>query len=262
MKTSKKICAALLSLSLVLSFVGCEKALPVYDYDGDALNFDVTLDEETSLPVEKLYSFIYVGDSVMVDTVWITLNTQGFVTDNNRSFHLQQVSAGDSVRNAVADVHYQAFDSEAMRKYYYVPAGKNTVKVPVVVYRDASLADGDVHLNIEVKPDDNFTQGIPAYRMFPLVISNVLTRPSNWSDYYFNTYGPVKHSFMIKQTGLRWDEDFIQTVLDGDYGYIQYLTMFLYQRLQTVNAERQAQGLDVLKESNGKAVKFEYGGSF
>ena len=244
------------------ALTGCEKALPVYDYDGDALNFDVTLDDETSLPVERLYSFVYAGDSVMTDTVWLTLNTQGFITSDDRTFHLRQVSAGDSLRNAVPGVHYAAFDSPQMQCHYYVPRGKNSVKVPVVVYRDASLSEGDVHLNIEVQPDDNFTQGIPAYRLYPLVISNVLTRPANWSDYYFNTYGTVKHKFMIDQTGQRWDEDFIEELLDGDYGYIQYLTMLLYQRLQAVNAERQAAGLDVLKEANGKAVKFDYGGSF
>ncbi len=67
---------------------------------------------------------------------------------------------------------------------------------------------------------------------------------------------------MIEQTGLRWDEDFIQELLDGDFGYIQYLTMLLAQRLAEVNADRQSQGLDVLREEDGKAVRFEYGASW
>lgn len=251
----------LIILCVGLTLLSCEKDLPVYDYEYDALNFNVTLDDETGEPVEQLFSFVYLEDDVITDTVWITINTQGFIYDFDRGFALMQVSAGDSVRNAVPGVHYKAFDSD-ISTLYYVPAGMNYVKVPVVVYRDSTLADGDVSLFIEVKTNENFTQGIPAYSQYRLVISNVLTKPANWSDYYFNTYGPVKHKFMIDQTGLRWDEEFIQEVLDGDFGYIQYLTMLLAQRLNEVNAERTAKGLDVLREADGKAVKFEYGASW
>lgn len=253
---------------LVLPFLGtaatltsCEKELPVYDLADDALNFKVNMDSETGKPVEKLYSFVYVSDTLMQDTIWVTLNTQGFVKDTDRTFRLRQVNV-DSLVNAVPDVHYTSFDSPEMLKYCVVPAGNHTVSVPIIVHRHPSLDESDVRLNIEVQPNENFGQGVQEKRVFPIVISNLLTMPSNWESYYFGTYGPVKHRFMITQTGLRWDEDFITELRAGDYGYIKYLTMILYQRLQAVNAERKAQGLDVLKEANGKAVAFDYGGSF
>jgi len=92
------------------------------------------------------------------------------------------------------------------------------------------------------------------------VISNKLSKPEGWESGYFGTYGPVKHKFMIDETGLRWDDEFCTNL--NDFGYIQYLTMYLYQRLQVVNAERKKQGLDILKEATGKAVKFDFGGSY
>lgn len=257
----RHILAALLLVGVGMWSTSCERALPVYDLDADALNFDVSLDGATNEPKDKLYSFVYIDEAVMEDTVWITLNTQGFVTAYDRAFRLRQVEV-DTVVNAVPGVHYTSFDSAEMQKYCVVPAGANTVKVPVIVHRDPSLEENDVRLNIEVLPNENFVQGVKEYRLFPLVISNMLTKPANWQDYYFGTYGPVKHRFMINQTGLRWDEDFLKEILAGDYGYIKYLTMLLYQRLEAENADRKAKGLDVLKEANGKKVAFDYGGSF
>ncbi len=256
--------AALLALPLMGAagvLTSCEKELPVYDLADDALNFKVTMSSETGKPIDKLYSFVYVNDSVMNDTIWITLNTQGFVRDQDRSFRLCQANV-DSVVNAVPDVHYTSFDSPVMQKYCVVPAGENTVDVPIIVHRDPSLEENDVRLNVEVMPNENFGKGVVEKRVYPIIISNLLTQPVNWESYYFGTYGPVKHRFMINETGLRWDEDFIAQLNAGDYGYIKYLTMILYQRLQVVNAERKAQGLDVLKEATGKAVAFDFGGSF
>jgi len=266
MKQSYRYIKVLLLLAFplvgaVASLTSCEKPLPVYDLDSDALNFSVALDSETGLPKDKLCSFVYISDTINVDTLWITLNTQGFVKDADRPFRLRQVAV-DSVANAVPDVHYTSFDSAEMQRYCVVPAGANTVRIPVILHRDPSLEENDVRLNIEVMPNEHFTQGVAESRLYPVVISNMLTKPANWESYYFGTYGPVKHRFMITQTGLRWDEAFLDQILSGDYGYVKYLTMILYQRLQAVNAERKAQGLDVLKEANGKKVAFDYGGSF
>lgn len=250
-----------LSLGWMVSFHSCQMELPMYNQPDDALNFDVSRNGETGQPIDKLYSFVYVGDDVMQDTVWITLKTQGFLKDVDRPFRLHQLMA-DSLVNAVAGVHYTSFDSAEMLKYCVIPAGQNTVKVPIIVHRDASLDESDVRLNIEVMPNENFTQGVVEKNYYPIVISNLLTKPARWESYYFGTYGPVKHRFMIAQTGLRWDDEFVAQILDGDYGYVKYLTMFLYQRLQVVNAERKAQGLEELKEATGKKVAFDYGGSF
>lgn len=259
MKTNRYKNAALCLLAAIL--MGCEKELPVYDYPINSLNFSVKLDEETGESLEKNYSFIYSGDAVTHDTIWITVNTQGFISDKDRHFELEQISAGEGYADAKAGVHYESFDSESMRsRHLIIPAGKNTQKFPVVVYRDVSLSESDVRLYFQVRQNDNFSQGLIPYRTVKLVISNMLKQPEGWEPYYFGTYGPVKHKFMIDETGLRWDDDFCTNLTD--FGYIQYLTMFLHQRLQVVNAERKKQGLEALKEENGRLVKFDFGASF
>ncbi len=265
MKT-KHIVISLLS-AIVLA--GCEKELPVYDYQVNSLNFDVTLDEETGEAVEKNYSFVYSGNDVMTDTIWVTVNTQGFLADTDRPFELQQVKAlrsdtslvDTAYSNAVPDVHYKDFNDEDFKKrYLFIPARQNTQKFPVVVMRDASLSKEDVRLYLQIKPNGHFDQGLIPLRTMKIVISNNYKKPAGWVDYYFGAYGPVKHKFMIDETGLRWDDEFCTNLTD--FGYIQYLTMSLYQRLQEVNAERKKQGLDVLKEEDGRAVKFDFGASF
>lgn len=257
MRNRKAICALLVSVA----FVGCEKGLPVYDYPHNSLNFVVTLDEETNEAVEKNYSFVYAGDAVKTDTIWVTVTTQGFLSDKDRPFQLQQITAGEGKKDAQAGVHYESFDSEQMlSRHLVIPAGASKHKFPIVVYRDPSLTEYDVFLYFQIKPNEYFGQGLTNYRTVKLVISNSLKRPEGWEEYYFGTYGPVKHKFMIDETGLRWDDDFCTSLTD--FGYIQYLTMMLHQRLQEVNAERKKQGLDILKEENGKAVKFDFGASY
>lgn len=258
MKTNKYKNAAL--CLLVSMLMGCEKELPVYDYPVNSLNFNVKLDEETGETIEKNYSFVYSGDDIMSDTIWVTVNTQGFISDKDRHFELKQISAGTCFVDAKAGVHYESFDSESMRTYLTIPAGQNSQKFPVVVYRDASLTENDVRLYFQVKPNNDFSQGLIPYRTVKLVISNMLKQPEGWESYYFGTYGPVKHKFMIDETGLRWDDDFCTNL--KDFGYIQYLTMLLHQRLQVVNAERKKEGLGALKEENGRLVKFDFGASF
>lgn len=255
-----KMLATALTASFALALASCENELPVYSFPDDSLNFQVKLDETSGEVMEKNYSFIYSGDDVMVDTLWFKVDTQGFLSDTDRPFQLQQIPSGEDFVDAQADVHYLGFDSEEMRSRLVIPAGANTARFPIVVYRHASLSEGDVRLYFQVKPNGIFSQGMLPYRTVKVVISNTLSKPDGWENYYFGTYGPVKHKFMIDETGLRWDDDFC-TSLD-DFGYIQYLTMMLHQRLQEVNAERKKQGLDILKEATGKAVKFDFGASY
>lgn len=249
-----------IALSGPLWLASCETELPVYSHPDDALNFAVTLDEETGEVVDRNYSFIYAGDAVTQDTIWVTVNTQGFLSDHDRSFELQQITAGEGLKDAQPGVHYQAFDNESLRQHLVISAGKNTQRFPVVLYRHESLQEGDVSLYFQIKPNQHFVQGLMPYRTVKLTISSSLKQPLGWESYYFGAYGPVKHKFMIDETGLRWDDEFCTSLTD--FGYIQYLAMFLYQRLQQVNAERKKQGLEALKEENGKAVKFDFGGSY
>ena len=261
-----KIVIPLLAVAMLTA---CEKSLPVYDFPDDALNFEVTLDEITGEAIERNFSFVYQTalstdrqSDVKVDTVWVTARTQGFLSTADRSFELQQISAGTERADAVAGQHYISFDDAEMKGRLVVLAGANSVRFPVVVRRDASLADGDVSLYFQLRPNQNFGQGLEPLRTVKLVISDRLAKPTSWSDYYFGAYGQVKHRFMIDHTGLRWDDDFIRELVSGDWGYIQYLAMLLARELESENASRARQGLKPLAEADGREVSFGWGASF
>ncbi len=240
----------------------CEKPLPVYDYDGDALNFELTLNSETGEAMERSYSFVYEGDDVTLDTLWVRVNTQGFVRDYDRPFRLQQIASGTDRPDATPGTHYTGFDDASLAGSYVIPAGQNTALLPVVVRRDASLKEGDVSLYFQLQENEHFKQGLPAQRTAMLVISDRLSRPASWSNYYFGPYGQVKHRFMIDHTGLRWDEDFVSQLVSGDYGYIRYLMMLLARELEQENTARAKQKLRPLAEENGDEVSFSWGASF
>jgi hypothetical protein len=88
----------------------------------------------------------------------------------------------------------------------------------------------------------------------------MLSKPGNWStnylDYIFGDYGPVKHRLMIEWTGKAWDEDYIDELSSGDDAYFYYLQEFFAEKLEEANAERLAEGLDVYQEEDGTIVSF------
>lgn len=262
MKTDTLPSLLLAACAVAVTLCSCEQDLPTYSSPDDALNFEQQVNAETGLVEERNYSFVYEGDSVMRDTIWLRANTQGFLSSSPQPFALEQVAAGTERPDAEAGRHYISFDDPSLASFYIVPAGQNTVLFPVVVLRDATLSQSDVSLYFRLKEGGAFCQGLPDQQLVMLCISDHLSRPASWSDYYFGTYGTVKHRFMIDHTGLRWDEPFISQLLDGDWGYIQYLMMLLARELDAENAARARQGLKALAEDNGKPVLFSWGASF
>lgn len=259
----RKILHIILGGFLLGATAACEKDLPVYNYPENMLNFDLDIFWQTGEAKEVTYSFVYEDPNVTVDTVWVTVETMGFLSNQDRPFELQQVASGK--KDAQPGVHYVAFDDpEVSRKYYYIPANEVKVNIPVIVKKDASLEEEDVALYFTFKENEYFGIGYPQYSVMPLTISNKLTKPAAWNgtgDYYFDTYGPVKHRFMIEVTGLRWDDDFMTELFAGDFGYIQYLAQLCDKKLKEENARRAEQGLGALAEDEAglQLVTFSFG---
>ena len=261
----RKIYSLIVFAGSLFCLIGCEQDLPVYDTPECHLNFYYsglrTTKDTDSIHSQSSYSFIYGSDDVKSDTIWFEVETMGFVSDEDRPIQLVQL---DTVNNAVPDVHYVSFTNPSIAGKYVMPAGKARTRIPVVVLRDASLKQGDVNLCFTFGNNGYFSPGYPVLAVRNLIISDLLSRPSLW-DYenpttmngverYYGKYGRRLHQFMIDETGEKWDDEYTKKIVDGDNGYFTYLFMKLGQRLKEVNAERQAQGLDVLREDDGTAV--------
>lgn len=261
-KYSKYIISAVI---IVTALSSCEKDLEVYHYPDNGLNFYY----ESAKDTVKNFSFVYGPTTRTIDTVWVKVETVGFITDKDRDFTFEQVQTTGT--NALVGKHYVAFDDVSVKSYYSIPAGKSQTRVPIIVKRDASLKTSSVNLLIRVKNNENFKIANPSRSMTKVIITDQLAKPTCWAIYadgYFGTYGPVKHQFFIEQTGKKWDDEYILNVLgftsgstwaDGvnsnyDSGYCVYLAKALSMKLEAYNAARTTKGLDVLKEADGTVV--------
>ncbi len=231
----------------------CEEDLPLYNSQQARLNFAYNYNHNDSV---MSYSFVYHGP-VEQDTVWLTLNTMGFLSDHDRSFELKQVPVDG--QNAVPGKHYVSFDDATYKdRYLKVPANAVTVDVPIILLRDPSLKTDEVMLKIMVKDNENFVEGYANENFKIVKFTDKLSKPDAWGaamNWYFGDYGVVKHQFMIDVTGEKWDDDYINSFIN-DYGYVTYLKSKLRTALNEENARRRAAGLGDLCEENGMLINW------
>lgn len=255
-------------MMLVAGFASCEKELQLYNEEACALNFyysDGLLEGNFKEDMAKSnYSFVYAGSTVQVDTVWFKVRSMGFVYDYARQFEIEQIQA-EGENNAVAGKHFVAFNDPSLAQYYQIGANTSRGEFPVVVLRDASLSEADVVLRMRIKANDNFENGYAKFQERTLTISANLSQPSVWTlsgplyvAYYIGEWGPIKHQWMIDNTGEKWDDEYIKSLWAGDSGYRDYLIGKLQKKLSAENEARAAQGLDPLCEADGSEIVIGY----
>ncbi len=255
------------------ALTSCEKDLELYDTDTCWLNFYYNIENRSRFNerfARDSYSFIYGEDNRQRDTLWYEVQSMGFVYDHDRPIALEQI-ASEGIQ-AVAGQHYVAFSDPSLASFYVMPAKLSRTKIPVVVLRDATLKKETVTLRFAIKANDSFLPGYEEFQTRYLTITDMLSEPSKWSYAYphptspgtynsltewFGPYGVVKHQFLIDQSGKKWDDEYIDSLLDGvtSWGYLNYLAAKMQALLAEENARRQAQGLDVLKEADGTIVE-------
>ncbi|MBR1400046.1 MAG: DUF4843 domain-containing protein [Prevotella sp.] len=265
-------------LFLAAMTTSCEKDLPLYETDTCWLNFYYADVANTQRFDDKLrrssYSFVYAGEGITRDTLWFEVETMGFLSDHDRAISLHQVDS--TANDAVAGKHYVAFNDPSLASYYVMPAGKSRTKIPVVLLNDESLKDISVVLKFAISENENFKVGYDYFSSRVIEFTSRLSMPDNWMKgypipgmesyypmyanyitYFFGNYGPVKHQFLIDQTGERWDDDYIEGLMTGDDAYLAYLQAKLMRVLAQVNADRQSRGLGALSEDDGTVVSLE-----
>ncbi|MDE1193450.1 MAG: DUF4843 domain-containing protein [Arachidicoccus sp.] len=250
---------SILLLGLLL-FISCHKDEPSTYSGSEYLEFDYTSDIQQ---VTSAYSTFYYKDStVKYDTVYFAVHALGVVPTKTSYIKFKaykDTSASPAYPDAVAGVHYIPFDDANMMAQMKMEAGEVSASVPVILKRDKSLKDSVYQLLFTIDYSDDFLPGNAKHILGAVYISDKLSQPSNWtSSFFLGTYGPVKHQFIIEQSGERWDAAFIST-LTGNTSLQSYYLFKFTQALKTVNAERIAEGLTELREdpsSPSSAVTF------
>lgn len=245
----KKI--AFLIFTTIAMLTACEEKLPLYSDHQAYLNFDIKYKEDTLVN----YSFVF-SKGLTKDTVWIRLNTMGYLSNKNRPFKLKQVAMGK--KDAVPGKHYIALDSKQMQQYLFIPANKTYAYVPVIVLKHPTL-DNDIYsLRIKVEDNGTFNPGYREQNFIQIDITSKLNKPTQWSvfmNYFFGKWGPVKHQFMMDVTGKTWDDNFLKSLFK-DQNYTKYLVNKLTRALEKKNEQLKAKGKPILKEADGTIVAF------
>lgn len=252
----KNICKTMLSMGLaVFLFTGCENDLPVYEGGESWLKFEYEYTRDSIIN----YSFAYGHSSVQIDTVELELQLMGEVKDYDRPFTLKQVPAGGL--DAVAGEHYVPFDNQELVSAYVLPANATKVTVPVVLKRDPSLKENPYTLRLTIGETGEFACGSKERAYRTIVIADELTKPNGWDnlEHFFGTWGKVKHQFMIDVSGNKWDEEYVQGLVDimyTDQGYLFYWNDIFRQALKKYNANPDND--PPLREAGGGSVTFPF----
>jgi hypothetical protein len=191
-------------------------------------------------------------DTTKTYSFYFDMYTLGKVTDYDRPYKLVQVQE-PNVDNAIPGVHYQAFDAPKSEELYVVKAGQSHIRVPIVFFRDASLAEKPFILSIQIGANEHFDLG-PATNVWrKATVADRLLQPTAWNasatTYYWGKYSTVKHQFMIDATGQQWDQDMMSSLA---YDETTYYRAVLKRALADYNNEYP----DPLEDEFGDLVVF------
>jgi len=187
----------------------------------------------------KNQSFAYLGTNILTDTVYFDIYTMGLPSSKDRNFVLQQEQVSGAV-NAAPGVHYKAFDNPEVSRHYVIKAGTAHRKVPVILFRDASLKTSQVTLKFRLVENGDFALGQPGLLWRKVVFTDKLIKPAAWSgsneSQFYGAYSEAKHRFMISATGQKWDQDFMSRLNGGITEPVQYWMSVVKSALAAYNA--------------------------
>lgn len=243
----------LLYLSILsLPLVGCSEEYPLYSganmiqfYSTTNQDFSFVYEEESKNSVDLIVDIATVGDVVNYDR---TIRFEQITKEWNYTYDevdkTKKIDSSyvDMKFPAVLGIHYQL---ESQNNELVMPAGKNILKQKITLLRHESLLKNNYTLKFRLIDSDDFAVGEPAKLNKTIVISNNLLRPTFWKDTAYDikttvgNWSEVKHRFMIKVTGERWDDAFLRKMVN-DYDnaalFAHYLKI-MKEELAAYNAD-------------------------
>lgn len=259
------------TLAALWVFSSCEKTeVPIYDADAYVNFYDSYGQYRQELQVKQVN--FYYGDTVRTrDTVWLKLVALGGTPKTDvhiklRAYHNSITSTLQKLDDAESGVHYVPFESEEMQKLLIFHANQMYDSIPIILLRDPSIKEAGRRLTLQVvdsedvkaadhRPDDTYDRSFAT-----VYTADCLSQPTLWAfGFFLGDYGPVKHEFMVRVSGERWDDAFIKANNLNSSDDVNLQTYWRYRfrnELEQENAERKAEGLGPLTEKDGKEVAF------
>ena len=225
----KKINKYILWLLPVFGLFACEDEMGVYNSPENRLNFiyEPFTMADTVIP----RTFVYDVETRVFDTVWLEVETMGYVEDHERSFALEQVKKGEG-EQAVVGKHYIAFDDAEVKDLMVMGTNQVIARIPVIFLRDVSLKTEKRRLEMTIVENDYFKRGIDADCDFMIQTTELAEEPTNWASTwksYFGEWSSQKMWFIVTYLGL---DDF---EAEYDAGYKKYLKQKAHSKLNEYN---------------------------
>ena len=245
--------------------VACEQEQIKVDKTTPYVSFYAPKGYYMKLVQEYDYNFIYADDKVKEDTIWVKIISRAALPSKDMKVSLRAFNDTTdnllSFLNADSGVHYKSFQDMADKMILH--KGQMLDSIPVVLLRDKSLKENGRRLTLRMadsedrKAADQKADNDDSKMFVVIYISDGYSEPSNWRWYMtqFGRYGKVKHEFMIKDSGQRWDAAFIEEIRQDPYDQIYYLYKFRND-LKDLNQRRAAEGKGPLAEADGSLVEF------
>ncbi len=258
----RKLYLLLLTLPL---FLACEQEQITVDNNIPYVSFYAPKGYYMKMVQEYDYNFVYTKDDVKEDTIWIKIISRAALPSRNLKVALRAFNDTTdnllSLPNAESGIHFKSFKEMADKMILH--KGRMLDSIPIVVLRDKSLKENGRRLTLRVADSEDIKAADKKAddsgdKIFVVIyISDGYSEPSNWRWYMtqFGRYGKVKHEFMIKDSGQKWDAAFIEKLRQDYYDQIYYLYKFRND-LKELNAQRAMEGKGPLAESDGSLVTF------
>jgi len=241
---------------------GCKQEYPFYSEEMmPYLNFIYAKDRFGQVTDSVVnYTFVYSGQAVKDDTVWLEVKHIGHIPATDLHFTLKQVEEAEG-EQAVPGVHYVALDAPEVAARCVMKAGEITAKVPLILLRDASLQQQDVRLRVAVVDGGDYLAGVDGQIEKLFVLSDRLVQPEHW-DRYIDAfvYGPwsrKKHEFLIETIrDKQIDDEYFKNLLETpDMAYYAYLNSWIKIKLAEYNADPNHTDAP-LRDENGGLLNF------
>lgn len=258
-------------LGLVLGLASCKEVeVGLYDEEPYFNFYDETGQYRLEVQCQQ-QNFYYGSDERTRDTVWLQLVSVASVPKRDlsvklRAYHNTTWSMLQSLEDAESGVHYVPFESEEMKKLLVFHAGNLRDSIPIILLRDPSLKQAGRRLTLRVVDSENAKAADQRedtdidHAFVTIYTADCLAQPTLWTQYFFlGAWGAVKHDFMIRHSGEKWDDEFIESTGLSGYSASNLQAYYRYKfrnELTEENEKRVEAGLPRLAEANGLAVEF------
>ena len=196
------------------------------------------------------HSFFFIPGNEP-DTVYVEVQTMGYLGKQDRPFLLEQTNSGDE-NAAIPGVHYVAFSDPDLAKHLVIPAHSERVSIPIILLRDESLNLKEIRLSFQFVQNDYFRPGIPEWSEFLITTTAQAVKPDLWDNLWYmffgSSWGSVKMKFIIDATGITdWE------TRSSDLAFYMYIQKKVLTEFQNYNL---ANPNNPLREADGTLVSF------